>query len=76
VGVVGVAVPDGATPVTYGQQLCVMLASRFSQDKAWIYIVQEHREAAMANPRHWFPGTLQHLPGGRWAQRSADSSGM
>jgi len=39
VGVIGVAIPAGDNPVTYGQQLCTMLASGISQDKAWSYMV-------------------------------------
>lgn len=38
-----------ANPVTYGQQLCVMLSSGISQQKAWDYIVRDHTKAAMAN---------------------------
>jgi hypothetical protein len=49
------AVPAGANPVTYGQQLCVMLASGINQDKAWAYIVQEHIKASMANPQAVIP---------------------
>ena len=44
-----------ANPVAYGQQLCVMLASGISQQKAWDYIVREHTKAAMANPQTVIP---------------------
>lgn len=44
-----------ANPVTYGQQLCVMLASGISQQKAWDYIVREHTKAAIANPQTVIP---------------------
>jgi hypothetical protein len=44
-----------ANPVAYGQQLCVMLASGISQQKAWDYIVREHTNAAMANPQTVIP---------------------
>jgi len=44
-----------ANPVTYAQQLCVMLASGINQDKAWAYIVQEHIKASMANPQAVIP---------------------
>ncbi len=37
--------------MSYGQQLCVMLKSGISQDKAWSYIAQKHTKAAMANPQ-------------------------
>lgn len=43
--------PAQANPVTYGQQLCVMLRSGISQQKAWDYIVQDHTKAAIANPQ-------------------------
>jgi hypothetical protein len=46
----GSALPAQANPVTYGQQLCVMLQSGISQEKAWSYIAQEHTKAAIANP--------------------------
>lgn len=49
------ALPAQANPVTYGQQLCVMLKSGISQDKAWTYIAQEHTKAAMANPQTVVP---------------------
>jgi hypothetical protein len=47
----------GATnPVTYGQQLCVMLKSGISQgEKACSYIAKEHTKAAMANPQTVIP---------------------
>lgn len=44
-----------ANPVTYGQQLCVMLSSGISQQKAWDYIVREHTKAAMANSQSVIP---------------------
>ena len=47
--------PARANPVTYGQQLCVMLASGISQQKAWDYIVREHTKAAMANAQTVIP---------------------
>lgn len=49
------SVPARANPVAYGQQLCVMLASGISQQKAWDYIVREHTKAAMANPQTVIP---------------------
>ena len=36
--VIGANLPVHANPVTYGQQLCVMLKSGISQDTAWAYI--------------------------------------
>ncbi len=54
-GAVVVAVAAGANPVTYGQQLWVMLASGISQNKAWSYIAQENTKAAMANPQTVIP---------------------
>lgn len=51
----GAAFPAAANPVIYGQQLCVMLNSGISQDKAWSYIAQEHTKAAMANPQTVIP---------------------
>jgi len=53
--VVVAAVPAGANPVSYGRQLCVMLASGISQDKAWSYIAQANTNAAMANPQTVIP---------------------
>lgn len=44
-----------ANPVAYGQQLCVMLTSGISQQKAWDYIVREHTKAAIANPQTVIP---------------------
>jgi len=38
-----------ANPATYGQQLCVMLRSSITQDKAWDYIVRDHTRNTMAN---------------------------
>ena len=49
------SVPARANPVTYGQQLCVMLASGISQQKAWDYIVRDHSKAAMANSQTVIP---------------------
>ena len=49
------ALPATANPVTYGQQLCVMLKSGISQEKAWSYIAQEHTNAAMTNPQTVIP---------------------
>jgi hypothetical protein len=51
----GSALPAQANPVTYGQQLCVMLKSGISQEKAWSSIAQEHTKAAMANPQTVIP---------------------
>ena len=50
-----VSVPARANPVAYGQQLCVMLASGISQQKAWDYILREHTKAALANPQTVIP---------------------
>lgn len=47
--------PARANPVSYGQQLCVMLASGISQQKAWDYIVHAHTKAAIANPQTVIP---------------------
>jgi hypothetical protein len=44
-----------ANPATYGQQLCVMLRSGITQDKAWDYIVRDHTKATMANPQMVIP---------------------
>jgi len=44
-----------ANPATYGQQLCVMLRSGITQDKAWDYIVRDHTKAAIANPQMVIP---------------------
>ena len=44
-----------ANPVAYGQQLCVMLTSGISQQKAWDYIVRDHSKAAMANSQTVIP---------------------
>ena len=44
-----------ANPVSYGQQLCVMLKSGISQQKAWEYIVKEHTKSATANPQLMVP---------------------
>lgn len=44
-----------ASPAAYGQQLCVMLRSGISQQKAWDYIVLDHTKAAMANPQTVIP---------------------
>jgi hypothetical protein len=44
-----------ANPVAYGQQLCVMLTSGISQQKAWDYIVREHSKTAMANSQTVIP---------------------
>lgn len=33
-----------ANPVTYSQQLCVMLRGGITQNKAWDHIVQEHTQ--------------------------------
>jgi hypothetical protein len=54
-GAVVVAIPAGANTFTYGQQLCVMLASGINQDKAWSYIAQENTNAAIANPQMVIP---------------------
>lgn len=51
----GAALPAHANPVTYSQQLCVMLNSGISQEMAWSYITQEHTKAAMANPQTLIP---------------------
>lgn len=53
--VIGANLPVHANPVTYGQQLCVMLKSGISQDTAWAYIAQEHTKAAMANTQNVIP---------------------
>jgi hypothetical protein len=34
--VIGANLPVRANPVSYGQQICVMLKSGISQDKAWV----------------------------------------
>lgn len=47
--------PVQANPVSYGQQLCVMLSSGISQQKAWDYIVRDHTKAAMANSQSVIP---------------------
>ena len=44
-----------ASPVAYGQQLCVMLTSVISQQKGWDYIVRDHSKAAMANSQTVIP---------------------
>lgn len=44
-----------ANPAAYGQQLCVMLASGISQQKAWDYLAADHRRAALAQPPLWIP---------------------
>lgn len=49
------SLPIHANPVTYGQQLCVMLKSGISQEKAWSYIANEHTKAAMANSQTVIP---------------------
>lgn len=51
----GSAWPAHANPVSYCHQLCVMLNSGISQEKAWSYIAQEHTKAAMANPQTVIP---------------------
>ena len=38
-----------ANPAIYGQQLCVMMRSGITQNKAWDYIVRDHTRATMAN---------------------------
>lgn len=48
-------VPASANPVTYGQQLCVMLTSDISQQKGWDYIVRDHSKAAMDNSQTVIP---------------------
>ncbi len=53
--VIGASLPVRANPVSYGQQLCVMLKSGISQDKAWAYITQEHTKAAIANTQTVIP---------------------
>ncbi len=53
--VMGASLPVRANPVSYGQQLCVMLKSGISQDKAWAYITQEHTKAAIANTQTVIP---------------------
>ena len=50
-----IPLPVTANPVTYGQQLCVMLKSGISQQEAWTYIAQEHTKAAMANSQTVIP---------------------
>ena len=47
--------PVNANPVTYGQELCVMLKSGINQEKAWGYIVRDHTKAALANPQTVIP---------------------
>ena len=50
-----IPLPATANPVTYGQQLCVMLKSGISQQKAWDYIAQQHTKVAMANSQTVIP---------------------
>lgn len=44
-----------ANPATYGQQLCVMMRSGITKDKAWDYIARDHTKAAMANAQMVIP---------------------
>ena len=44
-----------ASPVAYGHQLCLMLTSGITQQKAWDYIVRDHTQAALANPQTVVP---------------------
>ncbi len=53
--VIGASLPVCTSLVTYGQQLCVMLKSGISKDKAWAYITQEHTKATMANTQTVMP---------------------
>jgi hypothetical protein len=48
-------IPVHANPVTYGEQLCVMLKSGIGLRKAWIYIESDYIKAAMANPQTIIP---------------------
>lgn len=53
--VIGASFPATANPVTYGQQLCIMLKSGISQDQAWSYIAQEHTKSKVANSQTLIP---------------------
>jgi hypothetical protein len=48
-------IPVHANPVTYGEQLCVMLKSGISLRKAWTYIESDYTKASMANPQTMIP---------------------